>query len=404
MSWNATNSTTHEPDPNGANTLSAGSAAFIIFALLFGSMTQLPGSLVVSECNRVWRLSPFLSLAECVVILSRTVYPLFRTLSYRIRRLVLPATHKWHPDPETENRSHDLKIHAYALLAERLGNSRKYNYWMRMQRKQAVPTLEDIVSLLDEVSNLERGATLRPVVIVPMVLQLFKVVFVDAGFLEVKLLAYLYFFSWFSAEVQLLMVHGEKLDTREMLEAEKILLLNVATTEIARARQPENREVLTLPPSSRVSEQTQALLEHVVGRENVPSHRVSFRRGRESLKTMRGNPGNRFYLLLVETAGSAFESILQNIALCIAIQDKLPGWLWWIMFMSTYLFVPYFIDQLIGVVISATAKAFINVSINETAACRDWIALKSLVFIVIFYAWLYSADGTNKPAWLDWLG
>lgn len=212
-------------DPTSApNALSQGSAAFIVIALLFGCMTQLPGSLITGEANRFWRVSPLLCIGETLAIFVRVIGPVFNSLGTRVRRL-LPESSAWHLDRMERQGMCSIKVKAYVLLAERLGNSRKYNYWLKQQWKQAAPTIEDIASLLEEVSNLERGSTLRPVVIVPMVLQFLKTIFIEGDWMQIKMLPYIYFWSWFSVEFLLLMVHGENLNEKDMLEAERLLLI-----------------------------------------------------------------------------------------------------------------------------------------------------------------------------------
>ena len=141
-------------------------------------MTQLPGSLITGEANRFWRVSPFLCVGETVTIFVRVFCPLFNSICTRVRRL-LPESSSWHLGRTERHGNSGIKIKAYVLLAERLGNSRKYNYWLKQQWKQKAPDIEDIAGLLEEVSKLERGSILRPVVIVPMILQFIKILAID---------------------------------------------------------------------------------------------------------------------------------------------------------------------------------------------------------------------------------
>ncbi|KAK0726159.1 hypothetical protein B0H67DRAFT_608134 [Lasiosphaeris hirsuta] len=389
---NATNCTLHLPDQDGNSssdgTLSAGSAAFISIALIFGCMTQLPGSLVTGEANRFWRISPFLCVAETLVIMVRTIKPLFNSICTQIRRHLVPERFAGlHLDKSERQGRVSLKVQSYALLAERLGNSRKYNYWLRQQWKESAPTVEQIVELLDEVSNLERGSTLRPIVIIPMVLQFAKILIIDANWVTVKLIPWIYFWSWFSVEGLLLMVHGDKLGEMDMMEAERILLLSAAPTEISQpARRSSSRRMPTEPPSvstvsnggaegptptppgsgppvelqnaagpanpeetspptlnpptepldsvsidlerqdreSQVVAQTRALLAHAVGPSNIPRNRITFRGGRRKLSTMQGKGSNSFYQTMVGVMAIMFESIYTVILIPIAFGDYIP--------------------------------------------------------------------------------
>ncbi len=431
---NATNCTFHLPDQDGSssdNTLSAGSAAFITIALIFGCMTQLPGSLVTGEGNRFWRISPFLCIAETCTIFLRVVAPVINTLCTLVRRHLVPERFAaWHLDaPERQGRV-SVKVAAYALLAERLGNSRKYNYWLRQQWKDAAPTVEQIVALLDEVSTLERGTTLRPIVIIPMVLQFAKLMILDGDWITVKLLPWVYFWSWFSVEFLLLMVHGDKLSEMDMLEAEKILLLSVAPTEVVtpkkrgaarRATTPTTAETPSTesaePPSSStdlerqdqetdVAAQTHALLARAVGSDNVPRNRITFRRGRVKLSTMTGTASNSFWQTLIGTMAIFFEAMYTVIFVVIASSEHIPTWLLVILFLFVVLMFPLmFFDTIMGAAIAGVAECWMGRRWeHDTSGTRDWTAFRTMVCILVYYAVLYDDAGTSKPAWLDWLG
>ncbi|KAG7283929.1 hypothetical protein NEMBOFW57_010287 [Staphylotrichum longicolle] len=359
---NTTNCTFHLPDENGSssgdNTLSAGSAAFITIALIFGCMTQLPGSLVTGEGNRFWRISPFLCIAETATIFVRVVTPVVNALCTLVRRHLVPERFAaLHLDASERQGRVSVKVAAFALLAERLGNSRRYNYWLRQQWKDAAPTVEQIVALLDEVSRLERGTTLRPIVIIPMVLQFAKLMIVDGDWIGVKLLPWVYFWSWFSVEFLLLMVHGDGLSEMEMLEAEKILLLSVAPTEVVTpkgrgaGRRTATPAVETTPSSSaeprpssadlerqdhetEVAAQSHALLARAVGSRNVPRNRISFRRGRVKLSTITGTASKSFWQMLTGTMAVHFEAMSTIIFISIAGNDHIPTWA--VMILSGY--------------------------------------------------------------------
>ncbi|KAK3342186.1 hypothetical protein B0T25DRAFT_617977 [Lasiosphaeria hispida] len=470
---NATNCTFHSPDENGSSssdgTLSAGSAAFISIALIFGCMTQLPGSLVTGEANRFWRISPFLCMAETLVIMVRITKPLFNSICTQIRRHLVPERFaELHLDRLERQGRVSLKVQSYALLAERLGNSRKYNYWLRQQWKESAPTVEQIVELLDEVSNLERGSTLRPIVIIPMILQFAKVLIIDADWISVKLLPWIYFWSWFSVEGLLLMVHGGKLSEMDMLEAERILLLSVAPTEIGqRPGQTSSRRAPTQAPSvstvsnggtggtstlpeleplieleqvagqetsqeispqtlnppagapdsasidleqqdreTQVVAQTRALLAHAVGSDNIPHNRITFRGGRRKLSTMQGKGSNSFYQTMFGVMAVMLESVYSAILIPITFGDSIPTWVVVLVYVSVALLFPLMmLDSVIGAVIAGVAEWWMGRPWEHyTSATRDWGAFRAMVFILVYYAAVYVEDGTSKPAWLDWLG
>jgi hypothetical protein len=152
----ATNSTLPCPtcSTEQPQTLSAGSAAFIVIALILGCMTQPPGSLISSNCNRFWRISPLHAFGEGENILIRLSGPVYNYLATVYRRL-LPVGHMLHLGLHEHQGTYTVRIAAHALLAERLGNSRQYNLWQRQQGKVAAPTVEDMVALLDEVEKME---------------------------------------------------------------------------------------------------------------------------------------------------------------------------------------------------------------------------------------------------------
>ncbi len=436
---NATNCTFSLPDQDGppspddaTNTLSAGSAAFITIALIFGCMTQLPGSLVTGEANRFWRISPFLCIAETCTIFVRVVAPVFNALCTLARRHLVPErfSASWHLDAGERQGRVSVKVAAYALLAERLGNSRKYNYWLRQQWKDAAPTVEQIVALLDEVSTLERGTTLRPIVIIPMVLQFAKLMILEGDWIAVKLLPWFYFWSWFSVEFLLLMVHGDGLSEMDMLEAEKILLLSVAPTEVvtpkkkkAAARRATAPPVETPPaesaepPSSStdlerqdqepdVAAQTHALLARAVGPDNVPRNRITFRRGRVKLSTMTGTASNSFWQTLIGTMAIFFEALYTVMFVIIAGSEHIPTWLLVILFLFAILIFPLMLlDTLMGAAIAGVAECWMGRRWeHDTSGTRDWTAFRTMVCILVYYTVLYDDSGTSKPAWLDWLG
>ncbi|KAK0642944.1 hypothetical protein B0T16DRAFT_414984 [Cercophora newfieldiana] len=428
---NATNCTFHLPEQDGTaeNTLSSGSAAFITIALIFGCMSQLPGSLVTGEGNRFWRISPFLSLTEAIIILVRIAVPLYNRLCTLVRRYIIPDGSTLHLDASERQGRVSLKVMAYALLAERLGNSRKYNYWLRQQWKESAPTLEQIVSLLDAVSSLERGTTLRPIVIVPMVLQLAKLSIIEASWTSVKLLPLMYFWSWLSVEFLLLMVHGDKLSEMDMLEAERILLLSVAPTEITTpsergAARPEASSIQPPEGSAESSEpcespdlvrhwqsevaiQTRALLSQTVGPENVPQNRVTFRGSRVKLSRMQGDASNLFWQYLAGIMALFLESLYTVIFIWIAAEDHIPTWLFITFYFCLVLVIPlmlvvdyYMASLIVGIVERWLGRPWED----ESSGMRDWTALRTMVCILVYYSVLYDESGTRKPSWLDWLG
>jgi hypothetical protein len=420
-------------------------------------MTQLPGSLVRGESKRFWRISPFLSGVETMVILLRITGPLFNTLCTYVRRHLIPERSAWHLDRSERQGQTSLKTKAYALLAERLGSSGKYNYWLRQQRKISAPTLEQISALLDEVSNLERGSTVRPIVIIPMVLQFTKIMIVEAHWFTVKALPWIYWWSWFSVEFLLLMVHGDKLSERDMVEAERILLLSVAPTEVVwpnernSRRQPQmliqsttvssplanvgdgrsaapagstasaaqttgpasTRTSTSSPPDleyqadpTEVAAQTEALLARVVGVRNVPRNVIKFRRGRAKLSTMEGNGSNIFYQLLFGVYGQFFEALLAVWWIINALEDLLPGWLSTILLIGSCMIVPvFFLDMLMGYLIASISHLCLRRPLQGSwSALRNWVTFRTMVCILHYYALLYNDAGTKKPDWLDWLG
>ena len=432
---NATNCTLHFPDQDGPpssgdNTLSAGSAAFITIALVFGCMTQLPGSLITGEANRFWRMSPCLCIAETCTIFLRVIPPLANTLCTLARRHLVPERFAaWHRDAPGRQGRVSVRVAAYALLAERLGNSRRYNYWLRYQWEDAAPTVEQMVALLDEVSTLERGTTLRPIVIIPMVLQFAKLVILEGDWITVKLLPWVYFWSWFSVEFLLLMVHGDGLSEMDMLEAEKILLLSVApiaavtpskrgaarraTTPAAETPSAESAE----PPRSstdlehqdqetNVAAQAHALLARAVGSDNVPRNRITSRRGRFKLSTMTGMASHSSWQTRIATMAIIFEATHIAIFIVVASSEHIPTWLKVILLLLIISVFPLMLlDNLMGAAIAGVAECWLGWRWeHDTSGTRDWTAFRTMVCILVYYAALYDDAGTSKPAWLDWLG
>lgn len=84
-------------NPNSSNTLSGGSAAFIIIALILGTLSQPPGSLIISYRTpdiahwRIWRLSPLLCGLEGLTILFALVHAPFVHASQRQRAFTIMA-------------------------------------------------------------------------------------------------------------------------------------------------------------------------------------------------------------------------------------------------------------------------------------------------------------------------
>ena len=423
------------------DTVSAGSAAFITIALIFGCMTQLPGSLTTGEGNRFWRISPFLCAAETGVIFVRVIGPLFNSVCTFVRRHLIPERSSWHLDRSERQGRSGLKTTAYAILAERLGSSRKYNYWLRQQWKTSAPTEEQIPALLDEVSNLERGSTLRPIVIIPMVLQFCKLMVVEASWFSVKLLPWIYWWSWFSVEFLLLMVHGDKLGERDMLEAERILLLSVAPTEIVSPKKRHRRadpETATPPPAdstspanvdhassttptptptptpvhlesqtdpAKVGVQSRALLTRVVGKGNAPRNVISFRGGRTKLSTMQGKGSNMFYQMLIGLYALFFEAVCVGIFVISLLGDLLPVWLQLVFSIGMCLVFPVvFFDAFIGAIVASASRLWLRTPEHDQSGWRDWVSFRTMICILLYYTLVYSDAGTKKPQWLDWLG
>ena len=449
ISLNHTNGTIPSHDDGGGNTLSQGSAAFLVIALIFGCMSQLPGSLITPQANRFWRVSPILALFETATILVHMIFPAYNSIGTCVRRHVVPQSSDWHLERSERHGGAGVKIKAYVLLAQRLGNSRSYNYWQKLQAKHSTLTIEEIVALLDEISELEKGTTLRPIIILPMVLQFAKTLIIQGDFLLVKLLPLIYFWSWLAVELLLIIVHGEKLNEMEMDQAESILLLSVAPTEIHRPtgsrksatakshRRPaadvEMAHIIVDSPGTsdgpstahnqppappeiesehdrqaRVANETHELLANIVGEENVPHHRISFRGGRVSLKAMQGTASTIFYQIIVGTMGSMAEAFLSWFFLLAAFGDVLSPWLVIVGWIALMLVVPLFlIDALAGTLITKVWDLIYqddDMTYSYVSASRDWVTARVAVDILLYFTMAYDALQTYKPAWLDWLG
>ena len=437
---NSTNGTLC-PSISSQNEVSSGSAAFIAIALLLGCMTQIAGSLVTTTCNRFWRISPLLNLAESLTIFFRIARPLFNSICTILRRK-LPESSRWYLDGFERQGKSTVRAHAYALLAERLGNSRDYDYWLKQQTQISAPTIEQIVGLLDDIAELEDGTTLRPVVILPMILQFAKLCIITGGFWEVKALPLIYFWSWFWVEVLLLLVHGEKLGEKDMLDAERILLLSVAHTEVVlpSTRRRKLASISVLPSGASSSEsqennepgssaqqdpgitsepgtielqtrreevlaQSEALLAHTVGERNVPNYRVTFRGKRAKLSTMEGTASNWMYQRIWGNMAGLFDGWSTAFMLWLTLGDSINSWLFLIGLYATGMFIPvYLLDMCIGAGLASVATSIKKSEQSFLAWTRDWVAFRAMIAILVYFTVGYSSEGTSKPDWLDWLG
>jgi hypothetical protein len=132
-----------------------------------------------------------------------------------------------------------------------------------------------------------------------MVLQFLKTCFIRGDYFRVLPLAY--FISWFSVEILLLMVHGNKLNEQEVFQAESMLLLSAAPTEINRPIRRKTRDPTSqvFDPSpadielqsrtKAVASQSESLLQQYLGPEQLPRHRAYFRGDRVGLKALGGD-------------------------------------------------------------------------------------------------------------------
>lgn len=177
--------------PSSSSELSSGAAAFILIALALACVAQPSGSLVLGGVDRFWRLHPFFSFGEATVVYFRCFHLLI------IRR--------WPP-----------RTIGYILLAERFGNSARYNLWWRMQEAVAAPTKDELEHVLRAVDDMERSVTFRAVVYVPVLLQFAKLL-VIRGHIFLTVIGMMYFLSWLAIEILLLFVSGTTLDDDEVV-------------------------------------------------------------------------------------------------------------------------------------------------------------------------------------------
>ena len=397
---------------SGPRSVSAGNAGFIVIALIFGCMTQPPGSLITMNCNRFWRISPFHAMTEGITIFLRLSIPLFHYGATAVRRR-LSVDNDWYLGPREKQGTYGFRVAAHAMLAERLGNSRQYNLWQKQQFKLAAPTVEDMVALLDEVGKMERGSTLRPVVIVPMVLQFLKICFIKGSYLRVLPLAY--FISWVAVESLLLLVHGDKLDDEEKFSAETVLLLSVSPPEVPLPRKrrdarpdegvdPSTDDSGLLGASEVVVSQNAALLEQFASPERLPSHQVLFRSGRVRL-SLEGSPSMHFVQSILGSMALAFESLSQNCYTIYLLRHAVPRWMFWLAIVALMLMLPTFLDMRIGDYI---AKVSMDMRPGRrdhwSGGFRDLVVSKTLIIEMVYFIFLYKASGAIKPTWLDWLG
>lgn len=107
MNISISNSTSHPGHPcPSCNTLFGGSAAFTIIALILGNLAQPPGCLVlpaVLGSYRVWRLSPVMCAIEGITILIELLQIAFSRTSQQERAFMIMAERTTATHDETRN-------------------------------------------------------------------------------------------------------------------------------------------------------------------------------------------------------------------------------------------------------------------------------------------------------------
>ncbi|KAJ6627348.1 hypothetical protein B0H10DRAFT_2429290 [Mycena sp. CBHHK59/15] len=359
----------------GSSTLSAGSATFLLIALALGCLTQPNGSLILPGCDRIWRLHPLFSIAEAAVIAMRLV------------------SSRLHGTP--------LRIKAHALLAERLGNVWNRNLWQKQQALQAAPTREELAELLDAVEDMERGSTLRPAVILPMVLQFGKLCFIRGTSLTTAL-GMLYFFSWLLVETLLLMVHGPKLYKGERRVATRELLRSVCRANVVSNR---SRGAMPLARPT-VAEEAEALMAEFVEPDfERPVVRVTYRSFGKPRLEGGGTLFYQWYLGVMIWVGDAYiGNILYFQKISFTADISL-----WIIF-PILILGGFGLGMAIELGIASVLRAVWvwwdekNTNVTQSQLSMSWIAFRTMLIWLAFYILWYEDAGTFKPAWLDWLG
>jgi hypothetical protein len=207
---------------NLSSSLSAGNAAFILVALFLGCLSQPSGFLLYPGCSRLWRLSPFFSAIESMLICTHLITALVHRKSVRVKAL--------------------------ALLARRLGASREYQIQYKTQRGIPAPTIKQMKALLHEAQNLERGLTLRLAIALPMTLQFLKIGFIR-GIPLTTTIGIMYFSNWLAVETLILMVDGKVFSEDEQEEALEELIKSIPPTRVV-SDEPSGEQVCATQLSS----------------------------------------------------------------------------------------------------------------------------------------------------------
>lgn len=306
-------------------TLSGGSAAFILIALMLGCLSQPAGSLVVSSqfgASRIWRFSPLLAGLEGLVILICLLQARYNKVTQKER--------------------------AFTVLAKRTTSTHEET--------------KPLVEFLDR-PKLE--------MIIPMMLQIFKVVFITGAPLTTAM-AVMYWLDW--ATIQY---------------CQCWVWWSPAASEKPRCRH------------------THSVYEGAVCKLDWRGRN----RSEDSIKTVcRAAKWIGIILLFLSNVGIA-GSWFKNVYLYMFhLSDPWP----WYKKVPLSILLPALSFALFWGGLFWISAALIYISIAggsrpddedvDSGLVKLWVAIITFVELGIYYNFEYDDTGTYKPAWLDWLG
>ena len=121
---------------------------------------------------------------------------------------------------------------------------------------------------------------------------------------------------------------------------------------------------------------------------------------------MTGSGSTSFNWLLYGGMAIVGESYLFDVLGFGLLVDSVPTWLFITLQLLLAMLIPSFVMYVcMGFLVSAV-RAFVTGTepAGYNRGGRDWVAAKSFVFLLVYFAAFYSDEETSKPDWLDWLG